>query len=110
MATYEIIGWVGTSLTSIYLIPQSIKTIIKRNTKGISLLMYLLLITASLVWICYAVISPEINYQIAVTNILQAFFASIIFIIKLINVIQKKDPNEFRILLEKCHFKKQKKD
>ncbi|WP_348735080.1 SemiSWEET family transporter [Spiroplasma endosymbiont of Ammophila pubescens] len=74
MTTYEIIGLVGTSLTSIYLIPQSIKTIIKRNTKGISLLMYLLLITASLVWICYAVISPEINYQIAVTNILQAFF------------------------------------
>ncbi|AHI53007.1 SemiSWEET family sugar transporter [Spiroplasma culicicola] len=84
MQVYELLGWIGTVLTAVYLIPQVIKVIKTRNTNDISYYSISILIIASLIWIIYGFLTPIPQPQVYITNMFQCIFSSIILIMKLI--------------------------
>lgn len=83
MATYEVLGWIGTILTAVYLIPQVFKVFKTRNAKDISYYSVCFLIIASTIWIVYGFITPQPQPQIYVTNIFQALFSGVILVYKI---------------------------
>lgn len=88
MDTYNILGWIATILTSVYLVPQAIKAIKTKNTKSVSLYTMAILVIASSIWTVYGFIGNQ--PQIYVTNIIQTIFSLIIMIIKIIEIIKEK--------------------
>ncbi|ALD66525.1 SemiSWEET family transporter [Spiroplasma cantharicola] len=90
MQIYEIMGWIGTILTAVYLIPQVIKVIKTKNTKDISYYSIIILIIASLIWIIYGLLTPIPQPQVYITNIFQAIFSTIILVVKIICLKESK--------------------
>ncbi len=81
MTFITIIGFVAATLTTIAFIPQALKTIKTKNTKDISLPMYLILTTGILFWFIYGLLI--VDYPIIIANIVTLIFALIILINKL---------------------------
>ena len=50
----QILGWVATILFSIMLIPQIIKTIKMKDTKGVSLSLFVIYLIANIIALIYA--------------------------------------------------------
>ncbi len=50
----QILGWVATILFSIMLIPQIIKTIKMKDTKGVSLSLFIIYLIANVIALVYA--------------------------------------------------------
>ena len=50
----QILGWIATILFSIMLIPQIIKTIKTRDTKGVSLFLFIIYLIANIIALIYA--------------------------------------------------------
>lgn len=82
----QIIGYIAAVLTSSSFIPQAIKTIKTQNTKGISLLMYMLFSIGVLLWFIYGIL--EKDYPILIANAVTFTFAVIVLIFKIKNVIK----------------------
>ena len=78
------------------MIPQSLKTIIKKDTTSISLLMLILYLIGNISWITYGFILYPINLVLIVSNLLQFIFANIILIIKIKNIKNKIDNFNFK--------------
>ena len=55
-AFIEIVGSVAASLTTAAFFPQAIKTIRTGETSGLSLIMYLLLVTGVALWLAYGLL------------------------------------------------------
>ncbi|MBT4805679.1 PQ-loop repeat-containing protein [Candidatus Woesearchaeota archaeon] len=55
----QILGWAATILFSIMLIPQIIKTIKSRDTKGVSLLLFITYLVANIIALIYAYLIAE---------------------------------------------------
>lgn len=92
-----ILGWIGTSLTTVSFVPQAIATIRSKSTAGISLVMYILFVAGVAVWIAYGVfMSVTIGFMkglpIWVGNGVTLFFSSIILGFKIHNVRTGKEP------------------
>ncbi|WP_308149822.1 SemiSWEET family transporter [Spiroplasma sp. AdecLV25b] len=83
------LSWMGAVLTSIVLIPQSYKIIRTRDTQSLSLYMYIIFELSATVWITFAILSNQ--PAIIVTNSIVAVLASIILILKIINIIKKNE-------------------
>ncbi len=85
----EIIGYFSAFLTTASFLPQAIKTITTKNTKGISTLMYVAFTFGIIGWICYgALIGDKI---IVIANSITLVFSAAILAVKLANVWYKKD-------------------
>ncbi len=82
----QIIGYIAAVLTSSSFIPQAIKTIKTQNTKGISLLMYMLFSIGVLLWFIYGIL--EKDYPILIANAVTFTFAVIVLIFKIKNVFK----------------------
>ncbi len=74
----EIIGYVGGSLTTISFLPQAIKTIRTKNTKGLSLPMYFMFVSGVVLWVIYGYFIS--NFVLMIMNSITFLFASPILI------------------------------
>lgn len=68
-------------MTTVSFMPQAIKTIRTKNTKGISLIMYIVLIAGLFLWFIYGMYLK--NISIIFSNLITLIFASIILVMKI---------------------------
>ena len=70
MDTAQFFGWTATFLFSIMIIPQMIKTIKTKDTRGVSLLLFIIFLIANTVALVYAILISQkpliIKYVIAI--------------------------------------------
>lgn len=81
MEAKEIIGYIGATATTVSFIPQAIKVITTRDTRSISLWMYLLFTVGVAIWVVYGIMLAEI--PIILANIVTVTLAGIILFYKL---------------------------
>jgi MtN3 and saliva related transmembrane protein len=74
-------GFSAAVLTTAAFIPQALKTITTKNTKDLSLPMYLILTTGILFWLIYGILI--IDYPIILANVVTLVFALIILVNKI---------------------------
>jgi len=82
MDVAQILGWTATFLFSIMIIPQMIKTIKSKDTRGVSLLLFIIFLIANIIALIYAVMISQppliIKYIIAIATTL-AYIAIFLF-------------------------------
>lgn len=81
MASITILGFAAAVLTTASFLPQAIKTIQTKNTSGISLFMYSLFATGTLLWFLFGLFSN--NMPVMVANAVTLVFAIIILFYKI---------------------------
>ena len=81
---FTILGYIAAFLTTISFLPQAVKTIQSKDTKGISFLMYLMFSTGVFLWFIYGLFIKDIPLSLA--NFITFIFAMIILINKIINM------------------------
>lgn len=86
MTFVTILGFIAAALTTGSFLPQAIKTIRTNDTRSISLFMYLLFSTGTLLWLIFGMLSS--NMPIIVANAITLVFAVVILFYKVRN--QKK--------------------
>jgi MtN3 and saliva related transmembrane protein len=85
----EIIGFLAGALTLVGYLPQAAKTIRTRRTKDISLIGFFLIFTSALLWTIYGV--AKLTPAIWVANSIVLACSAIVVIIKLMNIISRKE-------------------
>jgi len=83
MTFVTILGFIAAALTTGSFLPQAIKTIRTNDTRSISLFMYLLFSTGTLLWLIFGILSS--NMPIIVANAITLVFAVIILFYKVRN-------------------------
>lgn len=76
-----IIGMIGASLTTVAFLPQAIKTIRTKNTRDLSLGMFVLSEMGVVMWLTYGILIGDI--PIIFANVITFFLISTIIIMKL---------------------------
>jgi MtN3 and saliva related transmembrane protein len=76
-----IIGFLAAFGTTVSFLPQAVKTIQTKDTSGISLPMYILFTTGTLLWLIYGVMAGSM--PVTVANAITFIFASIILVYKI---------------------------
>ncbi len=79
----EIIGYFAAFLTTISFLPQVIKTIKTRDTKGVSLFMYSLFVAGVFLWLIYGILLE--NIVITSANLVTLVLAGGVLAIKIKN-------------------------
>jgi MtN3 and saliva related transmembrane protein len=77
----SIVGLVAGLLTTGAFLPQIIKTVRTRDTKSISLSMYIVYVIGVLIWFAYGVMLGEI--AIIITNIFSLIFGMTMLVMKI---------------------------
>lgn len=77
----EIIGYAAASLTTVSFLPQAIKVIQTRDTKSISLTMYILFSVGVCTWLVYGILIN--NLPIILANAITLSLASVILYFKI---------------------------
>lgn len=81
MELSQILGWTATALFSLMIFPQMIKTIKSKDTKGVSLWLFLVFLAANIIALVYAFLINQfpliLKYEIA---ILETLIYIIIFV------------------------------
>lgn len=93
------IGYAAATLTTISFLPQAVRTIRTRDTKSISMIMYLLFASGVLLWLVYGLLLC--NYVFILTNTITLILASIILSVKITNKmkaqkVKKRKPRKRR--------------
>lgn len=81
MNTFTIIGLVAATCTTISFLPQAIQIIKTKNTKDLSLAMYLLFTVGVFLWLVYGVMISDAPVIIA--NAITFLFTSTILMMKI---------------------------
>jgi len=81
MELVTLLGFLGAVLTTACFVPQVIKIIRSKQTKDISLLMYIALVTGFSLWLAYGIILK--NGPLVLANSFSLTFALIILITKI---------------------------
>ena len=76
-----IIGMIGASLTTIAFLPQAIKTIRTRNTRDLSLFMFLLSGLGVVMWLIYGILISDL--PIIFANVITFFLVTTIIVMKI---------------------------
>jgi MtN3 and saliva related transmembrane protein len=76
-----IIGMIGASLTTFAFLPQAIKTIRTKNTRDLSLFMFLLSGTGVIMWLIYGILINDL--PIIFANVITFFLISTIIVLKI---------------------------
>ena len=79
--TGEWLGYVGATLTTLSFLPQAIKTIRTRDTRGISLGMYAVFTVGVAFWLGYGIFLH--SWPMIVSNIVTFVLSSTILVLKL---------------------------
>jgi len=77
----SVVGLIAGACTTISLLPQVIKTIKMKETKDISMAMYIILITGMLLWIIYGVLIG--SQPVILANAVSMLLALIVLIFKI---------------------------
>jgi len=85
------IGYLAACLTTFSFLPQAIKTIKSKCTKGISIVMYSMFTTGIFFWLLYGFLIND--FIIILANLITFIFASIILFITFVNYIKNKRVN-----------------
>ncbi|MBX9839236.1 MAG: SemiSWEET transporter [Silvanigrellaceae bacterium] len=85
------IGYLAACLTTFSFLPQAIKTIKSKCTKGISIVMYSMFTTGIFFWLLYGFLIND--FIIILANLITFIFASIILFITFVNYIKAKRIN-----------------
>ncbi len=90
----DIIGFIAAFFTTSSFLPQAIKTLKTKDTKGISLEMYIIFTTGVFFWLIYGILLQ--NIIIIIANIITLTLSSTILAIKIKNSFCKnKKPPKF---------------
>jgi len=84
-------GFIATTLTTLSILPQTVKTLITRSTKDISLPMYLLMNIGICLWIVYGIFLDQL--PIIIGNAVALTFSLPILIIAFINFKRSRNEN-----------------
>jgi len=84
----EIIGFLAAFCTTISFVPQVIRTIRTKDTKGISLLMYSIFVVGVGLWLVYGIMIDDLPMTIA--NVITLGLAIIILTLKVRDVLSDK--------------------
>lgn len=76
-----IIGMIGATLTTVAFLPQAVKTIRTKNTRDLSLFMFLLLGTGVIMWLIYGILIGDL--PIIFANAITFFLVSTIIVMKI---------------------------
>ncbi|MCX7767849.1 MAG: SemiSWEET transporter [Flavobacteriales bacterium] len=85
----EWLGYAGAGLTTLSFVPQALKSLLSRNTQGISLLMYTVFVLGLCFWLAYGFVLQSV--PVIVANIITLLLAGLILALKLINVIRNHE-------------------
>ncbi|MDQ7983279.1 MAG: SemiSWEET family transporter [Spiroplasma sp.] len=90
----QVLGYLASICIPLAFLPQTLKTIIKRETKGISIIAYIIYFLGCVIFLIYGVLLTDIPMIICQT--IAAIFAAIILIITGYNLIKSKgqDPKQ----------------
>lgn len=77
----SIFGYIGAACTTLAFLPQMIKTIRYRQTKNISLGMYIIFIFGIAGWLSYGILRNDMPMILA--NSVSFFFTAIILVLKI---------------------------
>jgi len=80
MTLIDIIGLLAAFSTTISFLPQAIKTIRTKDTSGISMLMYAVFTTGTLLWLIYGIMLP--SFPVALANAITFVLAAVILVYK----------------------------
>ena len=80
MPLLDIIGLLAAFSTTSSFLPQAIKTIRTKDTSGISLSMYAVFTTGTLLWLIYGCMLP--SFPVALANAITFVLATIILVYK----------------------------
>ena len=81
---FQIHGYVAATSTTIAFVPQMISIFKTKDTKSISLGMYLIFVFGVVCWLAYGIY--KVDWPIIVANAVSVVLSSIILIFKIINV------------------------
>ena len=84
----EYIGFVAASLTTLSFLPQTIQIIKTRDTKSISLVMYIMFVSGVALWLTYGMYKGD--KPLIFANTITLILSSIILVFKLNEVFGKK--------------------
>jgi MtN3 and saliva related transmembrane protein len=87
---FKVISYIAAVSTTISFLPQAIKCIVTKDTKNISLWMYVIFVFGTACWAAYGLYFKD--WAISAANIVTFILASIILTMKIINL--KKDKSE----------------
>lgn len=76
-----VIGLIAGTLTTASLLPQVIKTLRIKETKDISLSMYIILVTGMLLWVVYGILIGAL--PVIAANVISFILATIVLILKI---------------------------
>ena len=76
-----VIGLIAGTLTTASLLPQVIKTFRIKETKDLSLSMYIILATGMLLWVMYGVLID--SFPVIAANAISFILATIVLILKI---------------------------
>ena len=85
----EYVGLFAGTCLAIANIPQLIRIIRTRDTKSISLLMYIIYCTGLASWLTYGILYKSLS--MILSNAISLTIASIILVIKIINTVKSED-------------------
>jgi MtN3 and saliva related transmembrane protein len=88
MDTIQILGLLAATLTTISFFPQAYKVIRTRNTQGISLLMYVILVVGVFLWLLYGIVKSDL--PIILANIVTLIPTLVILFLKVRELIKRK--------------------
>ena len=81
METVDIFGLLAALLTTSAFLPQVIKTLREKDTKSLSLPMYLILISGLLLWLTYGIMIKD--WALIIANSITGILALIILVAKI---------------------------
>ncbi len=81
METIDIFGFIAALLTTSAFLPQVIKTIREKDTKSLSLPMYIILTAGLLLWLTYGILIKD--WALIIANSITGLLALIILIAKI---------------------------
>jgi MtN3 and saliva related transmembrane protein len=89
---FTIIGYVAAVGTTVSFVPQAIKCIVTKDTRNISLWMYVLFVFGTACWLAYGIYYKQL--QVAIANAITFILAATILILKICNLKKEKAENE----------------
>ena len=87
---FKILGYIAAASTTIAFVPQMISVVKTRDTRSISLGMYIIFIFGIICWLTYGIY--KVDWPIIIANAVSAVFSSIILVFKIINVVHGEKP------------------
>ena len=88
MNFFEIIGFCAATLTTVSFLPQAIQVLTTKDTRSISLSMYVIFVSGVFLWFVYGCYLH--NLPMIIANIVTMLFASIILFFKVKNLKNEK--------------------